>query len=192
MDQEHVVWRNALEMLYARGYSRTNIKSIFLHMYTAAIIDNGSDDEDTKTALPKLMMIMDTNEKVGIDTVRRVVHELKADIQVAILIIRKKMTPFAQQAIDQLHHGNDGRIEVFTFSDLYVNICKHNFVPQHRVLSLEEKAAVTKSFSATDASFPKLLNNDPLTRYYGLTQGDMVQFVRKTGYETRNIYRVVA
>ena len=239
---ESAVWHNALGMLHTRGYKKERIKSMFLHMYKAAIVDDGDRDGDgdgdgdsdgdgdgdddrdgdgdrdrdrdrdrgsdgnenenekekekhqkqcTEAVLPKLMVIMDTNEKVGIETVRRVIHELMSDIQVAILIIRKKITPFAQQAIDQLHHGNNGRIEVFTFSDLYVNIRQHKFVPQHQVLSKEEKEVVTKSFSANDAVFPKLLKSDPIARYYGLTQGDMIKFIRKTGYETRNIYRVV-
>lgn len=195
MDIHHVVWRNAMEMLYARGYARENVRRVFLPTYTAAIAtyDNKVDDSTRVHGdLPhKTLVVMDCNEKVGIDTVRKVIHELRTDIQAAILVIRNKITPFAQHAIDTLRHCSEGYIEVFTFKHLHINICKHQYIPIHHILSADEKAEVSKRFSAKDAVFPKLIPTDPLVRYYGLTQGDMIKFVRKTGYETRVIYRVV-
>ena len=195
MDVSQKVWANAIDMLYARGYTRENIRKIFFPMYTAVIAthDDDSGPNATETRLSrKVLMVMDPNEKVGIDTVRRIIHELQTDIQTAILIIRNKITPFAQQAIDTLRHHTDGYIEVFTFQELHINICKHKYVPTHRILSAKEKADVSARFSATDPVFPKLILTDPLVRYYGLSRGDMVQFVRKMGYETRLVYRVVS
>lgn len=178
-----------MDMLHARGYAHENVHRVFFPSYTAAIATH----DDERDGLPrKVLMVMDPKEKVGIDTVRKVIHKLRTDIHAAILIIRNKITPFAQQAVDTLRHCNGGYIEIFTFRDLHINICKHRYVPSHRILSASEKASVSKRFSATDAVFPKLVQTDPLVRYYGLARGDMVKFVRKTGYETRVVYRVVS
>ena len=184
MEQQTLVWQNAIVMLKARGYDG-NIQSVCMPPYTALVAMDNTRDR-------KILMVMDNNDKVGIHTIRYIISELNNDIHYGVLIIRSKITPFARQAIDTYNHSEDrGHIEVFTFSNLHINICKHKYTPEHYILTQEETEDVLKKYEASRQVFPKLSAEDPLTRYYGLTSGQVAKFVRKYGYDRRVVYRVV-
>lgn len=71
---------------------------------------------------------------------------------------------------------------------------EHFLVPNHRVLSEEEKAEMLKKYSATEKQLPKISPKDPMVKVLGAKVADVIEitrpFLKSEG--TYLYYRVVA
>jgi len=63
------------------------------------------------------------------------------------------------------------------------NLTKHELVPKHEKVDINEKNAEDFKKSKTD-KFPILLKTDPVARFYGFSKGDIIKITRKNGYVT--------
>ena len=59
-------------------------------------------------------------------------------------------------------------------------ILRHELVPEHRVLSLEEAAKVLKSLGAKPWQLPQISVNDPVVRLLGAKPGDIIEVKRRS------------
>ena len=82
-------------------------------------------------------------------------------------------------------------IEYFEESELLYNPTKHIFVPNHRILSIEEKKDVLMKYRAKECDIPKILREDRIARYYGGRKGDMFEIIRKCEGGESLYYRFV-
>lgn len=67
---------------------------------------------------------------------------------------------------------------VFWILELQYNITKHSFVPKHTIVSDTEKADVLSKYKVKLKELPVILSTDPVARYLGLKQGQLVRIER--------------
>jgi len=81
--------------------------------------------------------------KVGVKTLKEYFDCMEREkIRHGILVVQNKLTPFAKQTLLDL--ASSFVLEEFKEGELLVNITQHVLVPQHTVLSSQEKAALLK------------------------------------------------
>lgn len=76
--------------------------------------------------------------------------------------------------------------------ELLINIIDHNYVPEHYILSEDERLEFIKSYQITRDTLPKLEIYDPISRYYNMKTGDVVKITRNNALSGKEFYyRVV-
>jgi DNA-directed RNA polymerase I, II, and III subunit RPABC1 len=107
----------------------------------------------------------------------------------AILVLRVDITPFAKQAVQEM--SDSFRIEHFKEAELLVDITEHTLVPDHQVLTPNEKQELLKRYRLKETQLPRIQLNDPVARYYGLRRGQVVKITRPSETAGRYVtYRI--
>jgi DNA-directed RNA polymerase subunit H (RpoH/RPB5) len=91
--------------------------------------------------------------------------------------------------IDKVLQKKKGMLQFFQLNELQFNPTKHQLVPQHRKLSLEEITAVmTKYLIKTKLQMPIILKTDVIAKWHGLKQGDIVEIIRYNENSGKSYY----
>jgi len=137
-------------------------------------------------------------EKIGVKPIKSYVSRMeKENINRAILILNKGITTFARRIIAEMSHPADPSaprrwIELFEDVELLINITEHAFVPQHIVLSDDEKKALLLKYKLKETQLPRMQIVDPIARFYGLNKGQVVKIIRPSETAGRYVtYRLV-
>ncbi|CAG8669914.1 3737_t:CDS:2, partial [Acaulospora colombiana] len=90
-----------------------------------------------------------------------------------IVVFPGTLTAAANKAIQVINTKENRNYEIDTFSeaDLMVNITQHQLVPQHYVLSEEEKKILLSKYRLKETQLPRIQITDPVAKYYGLKRG---------------------
>lgn len=123
--------------------------------------------------------------KIGIKTVKNYCQRMQEEnITRAIIVVQQGMTPSAKQALTDM--APKYILEQFLESELYINITEHELVPEHVVLSPEEKAELLSRYKLRDSQLMRIQASDPVARYHGLKRGQVVKIIRPS--ETAGMY----
>jgi DNA-directed RNA polymerase I, II, and III subunit RPABC1 len=95
-----------------------------------------------------------------------------------IIVSHVAVTPTARKTLAAME--SLVRVECFLEEDLLINITKHELVPRHVLLSMEEKVALLKRYKLKETQLPRLLQKDPVARYFGLRRGQVVKIIRQS------------
>jgi len=91
--------------------------------------------------------------------------------------------------IDKILQKKNGMLQFFQIKDLLFNPTKHQYVPPHRKLSLEEsKEIMDKYLIKSKLQMPIILHTDVIAKWLGLKQGDIVEITRYNENSGKSYY----
>lgn len=83
-------------------------------------------------------------------------------------------------------------LEIFTLSEIIINVIDHYLVPKHKLLTSTEKDKLIKEYELKNKDLPRIYISDIISRYYNAQIGDIFEIERYSpisGYST--FYRLV-
>ncbi|CAG2102240.1 unnamed protein product, partial [Medioppia subpectinata] len=112
--------------------------------------------------------------KIGIKTVKNYCQRMQEEnISRACIVVQVGMTPSAKQALTDM--APKYILEQFLESELLINITEHELVPEHVVLTPEEKAELLARYKLKENQLMRIQASDPVARYFGLKRGQVVK-----------------
>lgn len=127
----------------------------------------------------KMFIFFPEEPKIGVKTVQNYVIKMEEDkVSRAIVIVRQGLTPSAKQAMKNV--GPEFVMEDFLESEMLINITEHELVPQHIMLTSEEKEELFAKYRLKESQLMKMLTTDPVARYYGYKRGQVVKIIRNS------------
>ena len=134
-----------------------------------------------------------SSDKIGVKDIRGIVDECsKRMVNRLVIITEEKVTSFAQRECkNKANTENCPIIEMWNFDELTYNIMNHQYQPKFKPVTGQARLKIIKDYGGISA-FGKMLQNDPVVRFMGLSKGTLVMIDRQLpGGQTMRVYRVV-
>eukprot|EP00794_Sanderia_malayensis_P007952 gene7953-8809_t len=209
MDDEaetYKLWRirkTVMQMCHDRGYLVTQEElDQTLDLFVGQFGDKPSEGRPQRSDLSilvahnddptdQMFVFFPEEEKVGIKTIKQYCTRMQEEnINRAIIVVQQGMTPSAKQALVDM--APKYILEQFLETELLVNITEHELVPEHVVMTAEEKVELLARYKLKEHQLPRIQQGDPVARYFGLKRGQVVKIIRPSETAGRYIsYRLV-
>ena len=119
-----------------------------------------------------------TDSAIGIKQMRAFAQHISTNnFHTGILITQASITPAALKIVPVVLPSI---IETFQEVDLLVNITRHELVPKHVLLSVEEKKRLLERYRLKESQLPRIQTGDPVAKYLGLRRGQVVKIIRRS------------
>ena len=108
-----------------------------------------------------------------------------------IIIVKDKCNDTLTKLLSTIWNVDQIYFSIFCYTDYLYNILEHELVPEHIVLSDEDKEQKKKQYNITnDSEFPEISRFDPVAKAIGLRPGQLCHIERKspTAFKT-DFYR---
>ena len=115
------------------------------------------------------------------------IETLRHDVSHLIVIFQDKVTATLR---DDFFRLKKYELELKPFSQLYVNVSKHQLVPRHRRLTEVEETELLALFRCTRDKIPSILVTDPVVRYYNFPVGSLLEIERPPKYYRHVVFAV--
>jgi DNA-directed RNA polymerases I, II, and III subunit RPABC1 len=139
----------------------------------------------------QIFVFFPSDEKVGVKPIKSYCLRMKEQtVYKAIIVVKNNLTPFAKAAIKEMALRNY-RMEYFRDAELLVDITEHKLVPEHIVLTSQEKNELLIRYKLKPTQLPRIQVQDPMARYLGLVHGQVVKIIRPSETAGRYVtYRI--
>jgi len=139
------------------------------------------------------------NAKLKVNTVENILNtmieeeQFKTEEDEVLCIVDEKISNEAMfdNQLDGLFKKMDNKYytQIFEISKLIINIMEHEFVPEHTIISKDEKQKLLERFDiATFTQLPIILKSDPVAKFIGMRRGDVCKIIRPS--ETSGRYEM--
>jgi DNA-directed RNA polymerases I, II, and III subunit RPABC1 len=204
----HKVYKTVMAMLLARGYLVSDEEtSISLEAFKQLCASDGTVSKKKLTLLKRkpesssaaaaaaaaaaasssspssseqadtLFVFFPDAAKPGVAQINSMFDEMKSErVPKAVIVVEKGLTSLAKTSLTVF--APDYVMEHFLEAELLVNITQHELVPQHTLLTADEKRLLLERHKLKETQLPRILVTDPVARFYGLRRGDVVKIRR--------------
>jgi len=185
--EKHVicrVWTTITKMLKSRGYAvredltKRQIIDEFSFMFHNPIVLHtfSSDHPEVK---PIVLCMINSGPNVGSPALRQAVEKIQEEEVVHSLVVHKyEMTRHATRSIAEIKQKFSLELQVFHRKELIYDIMAHECVPRYEILRPDEKQDLLDKYSVLPSQLPRLEVKDPVSRYLGLSKGQVVKITR--------------
>ncbi len=169
----HTVLSNIIKMLTARKLYKTqdtekNISKLLSKQSDDMLYIIKTDDNNQIAIRIIPQKITAINKSFGI------VDFLNNHKNIHKILVVHEISKKAEQFV----HKNYPNTEIFLEEELMINIIEHEYVPKHIPLTEEEQQEVLEKYSLKRKQLPKILLNDPISRYYNMKPGSIFKIIR--------------
>lgn len=177
MEENKVILLNFLKMIKNRNIelkdelkiktiNKKNLTEEYIEKYfkeTILSIDNNED-----------IYISFINKKVGVKEIKiNILDKLEGKEYKSLIIITKcKLNSYVMNKLKNI----DKEIEIFLYSNLYINLIDHFLVPKHQILDKKYENLIKDKFNS---KLPLIKKTDPICRYYNCKVGQVLKIYRK-------------
>jgi DNA-directed RNA polymerase subunit H (RpoH/RPB5) len=153
------LWKNdQLDMLLTN--TKTGKKVFIKYHMTGKIKSNGAQIYDYIDDLFDLENVLEPEDEL-------------------IIIQQYKVNDGLKSIISQVYTNDKKFINIYNLNDYLFNVLKHVDVPDHTVLSQEDKDKIKKKYYIThDKQFPEISRFDPVAQAIGLRPNEVVEIIR--------------
>jgi len=139
----------------------------------------------------QMFVFFPDDPKIGIKIIKLYCQKMQEEsISRAIIVVQQGMTPSAKQSLVDM--APKYILEQFMESELLINITEHELVPEHVVMTPEEKQELLTRYKLKETQLMRIQSGDPVARYFGLKRGQVVKIIRPSETAGRYIsYRYV-
>ena len=96
----------------------------------------------------------------------------------ANIAISKKYGNFMSKL--ENYYTNNFFVQIFNVDSLLFDITKHNLVPEHIILTEDEKQDLLKHFNISEDKLPRISRYDPVAKYLGMRPKQVCKIVRNS------------
>lgn len=126
----------------------------------------------------QMFVFFPDESKIGIKLIRTYCTRMQEEnIHRAIMVVQGSMSPSAKQVLVEM--APKYIIEQFLESELLINITEHELVPEHVVMTPEEKQELLARYKLKENMLMRIQAGDPVARYFGLKRGQVVKIISK-------------
>lgn len=189
-----------LEMIKSRGYNTEPFNNYSLNEIELMFSNHPKNNKEI-SPLDILTSNNDDNKiqvkyiltpKIRISNIQTLIDTIIENLQKndsLILITRDKITSdlALEEILNKIYKEKQIFIQYFYIDTLTFSVIEHEFIPEHYILSDEEKTTFIENLNITSLDkLPKIKKTDPVAKYHGMKLNDICRISRKS--ETSGIY----